>query len=168
MRYITNIILICAAVYLAVITYNAHQEIQRNKQETDAKFIQMMQKSDALRQEVERVQQEVSRGENRRWMEITAYTAGFESTGKGPGHPEYGLTATGYRLTDADAWKVAAADPRYYPPGTRVNVAGVGTVTIVDTGGAIKGPHRLDIFAGMTAVDEADMWGRQERQVVIE
>lgn len=104
---------------------------------------------------------EVSRGLSMapRVMTVTAYTAGPESTGKSPGHPAYGITASGRPLSDSDAWRVAAADPEYYPPGTRLKVAGVGTVQIVDTGNAIKGPSRLDIFVGMTDVQAARAWG---------
>lgn len=103
-----------------------------------------------------------SRGNvTRQVMTATAYTAGPESTGKHPGHPAYGVTSTGYRLTDADAWRVAAADPAYYPPGTRIYVAGVGVVTVRDTGAAVKGPDNIDIFVGMTDVAVANAWGVQ-------
>ena len=110
---------------------------------------------------------ETSRGQVRRTMEITAYTAGPESTGKYPGDPDYGVTASGRHLSDNDAWKVAAADPDYYPPGCRILVPGIGVVTVTDTGGDVKGPGRLDIFAGMTAVDEANVWGRKQVEVLI-
>ncbi|MDR7867784.1 MAG: 3D domain-containing protein [Sporomusaceae bacterium] len=94
-----------------------------------------------------------------RVMKVTAYTAGPESTGKAPGHPAYGITSAGYRLTDADAWRVAAADPEHYPAGTKIFGAGVGLVTILDTGAAVRGPDHIDIFVGMSAVHEAQEWG---------
>ncbi len=94
-----------------------------------------------------------------RMMKVTAYTAGSESTGKAPGHRAYGITSAGYRLTDADAWRVAAADPEHYPAGTRIYVAGVGLVTVKDTGSDVRGPDHIDIFVGMTAVHEAWEWG---------
>lgn len=106
----------------------------------------------------DRHQEQPSRG-GARMMKVTAYTAGPESTGKAPGHPAYGITAAGHHLTDADAWRVAAADPEHYPAGTKIFVAGVGLVTILDTGAAVRGPDHIDIFVGMTAVREAKEWG---------
>ena len=103
-----------------------------------------------------------------RTMVVTAFTAGPESTGKHPGHPAYGLTASGYRLTDADSWRVAAADSDYWPAGTRLNVPGVGVVTVVDTGADVRGPGRLDIFVGMSDVSAAREFGRQTKQVLIQ
>ena len=100
-------------------------------------------------------------GINRKTVEITAYTAGYESTGKNPGDAGYGLTASGYQLTDADAWKVVAADPVYYPVGTKIYIDGVGMVTVRDTGSIVKGPNKLDIFVGMRNVNDAYAWGRQ-------
>jgi 3D (Asp-Asp-Asp) domain-containing protein len=95
-------------------------------------------------------------------MEVTAYTAD-----DWPNNPAYGITANGHRLSNADAWRVAAADPRYYPPGSQMYVAGVGVVTIKDTGSDVKGPHRLDIFVGMSDVAVANAWGRQKVPVRI-
>lgn len=97
----------------------------------------------------------VSRGGTRR-MIVTAYTAA-----DWPDNPAYGITASGHRLSNADAWRVAAADPRYYPSGTRVFVAGVGMVTVRDTGADVRGPDRLDIFVGMENRAEAFEWGRR-------
>lgn len=100
-------------------------------------------------------------------LEVTAYTAGPESTGKSPGDPAYGITASGYHLSDSDAWQVAAADPKYYPIGTRIYLDGVGVVRVEDTGGAIQGPNKLDLFVGMAAVDTAYKWGRQHVKATI-
>ena len=121
---------------------------------------------DLYRDIVARGQAEASRGRASRMMEITACTCGPESTGKYPGHPAYGVTSSGYRLTDADAWRVAAADPDILPPGSKVQIQGIGTVTIVDTGGAVRGDH-IDVFVGMDAVAEAMEFGRQERAVMM-
>ena len=95
-------------------------------------------------------------------MTVTAYTAA-----DWPDNPAYGITAAGHRLTDADAWRVAAADPRYYPAGTRIYVAGVGLVTVKDTGSDVQGPDRLDIFVGMENRAEAFRWGRKSVPVMI-
>ena len=101
------------------------------------------------------------RGE-RRQMTVTAYTAA-----DWPDNPAYGITAAGHRLTDADAWRVAAADPEHYPAGTRIYVAGVGLVTVKDTGSDVQGPDRLDVFVGMENRAEAFRWGRKTVPVMI-
>ncbi len=95
-------------------------------------------------------------GIERKTFEVTAYTAA-----DWPDNPAHGITASGHRLSDADAWRVAAADPRYYPAGTRVYIAGIGPVTVLDTGADVQGPHRIDVFAGMDNRAEALAYGRQ-------
>lgn len=108
----------------------------------------------------------VSRGITRsRPMIVTAFTCGPESTGKSPGHPAYCLSASGHRLTQADAWKAVAADPAHYKFGQRLYIEGVGDVVVRDTGGDIKGPNRLDLFVGETDVRAALNWGRRMKEV---
>lgn len=112
----------------------------------------------------------VSRGYVRgvtRLMTVTAYTAGPESTGKSPSHPAYGVTATGRRLTEADAWRVAAADPEHYPAGTKIFVTGVGLVTILDTGAAVQGSDHIDLFVGLNDTKAAYNWGVKRLPVKI-
>lgn len=97
------------------------------------------------------------------WFTVTSYTCNDGE--KDPDHPAYCITAPdqktgkGYRLTDKDSWRVVAADPKYYPAGTKIKLEGIGTVTVRDTGGYIKGPKRLDIFAGETNIAAATRWG---------
>ena len=88
-----------------------------------------------------------------RQMTATAYTAGPESTGKRPGHPAYGLTATGTR---AQPGKTIAVDPRVIPLGSKVYIDDLGEFIAEDTGGAIHG-NRIDLY--MESVDEALDWG---------
>lgn len=73
---------------------------------------------------------------------LTAYSAGFESTGKNPGDPGYGITATG-RV--AKPRHTIAVDPTLIPLGSLVYIDGIGYRVAEDIGGAIKGPH-IDVF----------------------
>ena len=93
-------------------------------------------------------------------MVATAYTAGPESTGKSPGMPGYGITATGMRVKPG----VIAVDPRVIPLGTYVYVRGYGYSIAADTGGAIKG-NRIDVY--MKTLREAYQWGRRTVNVYI-
>lgn len=123
---------------------------------------------DKLYEELNRINQTSRGGFSRtREMEITAYTSGYESTGKYPGHPAYGITASGYKLTPNDAYKTVAADLNHYSFGQKLYVEGVGIVTVVDTGGDIKGPNRLDLYVGEN-VKEALKFGRQIKKVGVQ
>jgi 3D (Asp-Asp-Asp) domain-containing protein len=93
-------------------------------------------------------------------FKITAYTAGYESCGKLPDHPLYGITATG---TEVKENQTIASDWEVLPPGTRVYIDGFDTVfTVEDRGGAVIGRH-IDIY--MEDLDDALKWGVREREV---
>lgn len=92
-------------------------------------------------------------------MEVTAYTSGPESTGKRPGDPGHGITASG---TTAGPGTFAA--PRSYAFGTKMYVPGYGWGTVQDRGGAIQGNH-LDVW--FETVAEARAWGRQQLDVIV-
>ena len=92
-------------------------------------------------------------------MEVTAYTSGPESTGKSPGDPGYGVTASG---TTAGPGTLAA--PGNISFGTRMYVPGYGWGTVEDRGGAIQGSH-LDVW--FETVAEARRWGRQTLGVIV-
>lgn len=105
--------------------------------------------------------QSVSRGQSRYLvMEATAYTAGPESTGKSPGHSEYGITQSGL---PADAGTIAV-DPDIIPIGSIVWVEGYGYALALDTGSAIEG-YKIDVF--FWDLETALKWGRKKVRVKI-
>ena len=104
-------------------------------------------------------------------MEVTGYDSGPEScnwkrnwygrpvvaSGPNKGKPKaVGITASGTRAHRG----TAAADTNYYPFGTILYVPGSGYATVEDRGGAIKGPHRLDLW--FSSAREARQWGRKK------
>lgn len=101
----------------------------------------------------------VSRGGSTIPVVVTAYTCGPESTGKYPGSPNFCRTASGHILSNADTFKAVAADTDYYPIGTRLYLEGIGIVTVVDTGGDIQGPNRIDLFVSVMDTSPAYKWG---------
>jgi 3D (Asp-Asp-Asp) domain-containing protein len=90
-------------------------------------------------------------------MLTTGYDNSFNSTGKNPGDPGYGKTASG---TTAHPGTVAA--PRIYPFGTKVYVPGYGPGTVEDRGGAIKNAH-IDLWFPTEAAALA--WGNPHNDV---
>lgn len=92
-------------------------------------------------------------------FKITAYTAGLESTGKTPGHPGYGITASGAtveeNLTIATDWDVL-------PVGSWVYIEDIGYRIVQDKGGAVTGNH-IDLY--IKNVDNALEWGVQYKKV---
>ncbi|MCC5911123.1 MAG: DUF348 domain-containing protein [Clostridiaceae bacterium] len=112
-----------------------------------------------------------SRGDNRRYtdvivMEASAYTAGYESTGKNPGDPYYGVTRSGTRVRPG----VVAVDPKVIPLGTKLYIESMdrtgdyGVASAEDTGGAIKG-NKIDLY--FEDVNEALRFGRRKVKVYI-
>jgi 3D (Asp-Asp-Asp) domain-containing protein len=93
--------------------------------------------------------------------EVTAYTANAESTGKSPGDPAYGITASGEPVKAG----VTIACPPSMAFGTRLDIEGVGVRTCTDRGGAIT-EGRLDVY--MPDLAEALAFGRQNLNVRIE
>lgn len=94
-----------------------------------------------------------SRGEVVRYskvmdMKATAYTASLKDTGKAPGHPLFGITATGMKARKG----VIAVDPKVIPLHTKMyveildkNTPDYGLCIAGDVGSAIKG-NKIDLY----------------------
>ena len=78
---------------------------------------------------------EVSAPSDGRVLRVWATWYNAASSGRPPSDPNYGITATGVRVT----YGVVAVDPKVIPLGTRMYIPGYGYGVAADTGGAIKG-----------------------------
>ena len=94
----------------------------------------------------------------------TGYTAGFESTGKYPEHPEYGITYSGVKVK-RDLYSTVAADLNVFPIGTILFIPGYGFGVVADKGGAIKG-NKLDLYYD-TVEDVFNSWGKKTLDIYI-
>ncbi len=80
-------------------------------------------------------------------MRATAYDLSFQSCGKYPDHPEYGITYSGTQARPG----VVAVDPRVVKLGSKLYIESMdrmpdyGFAKAEDTGSAIKG-NRVDLF----------------------
>lgn len=99
-------------------------------------------------------------------MSSTAYDATFESTGKNPGHPQYGITRSGTKVRPG----VVAVDPKVIPLGTKLYVKSLdgrpdyGFASAEDTGGAIKG-NKIDLY--FESPEDVRKYGRRNVLVYI-
>jgi 3D (Asp-Asp-Asp) domain-containing protein len=103
----------------------------------------------------DRLDQMSSRGEIRSMkMLVTAYDLSYESCGKYPGDPAYGITASGERIKPG----YVAVDPTVIPMHSRLYIPGYGMAYASDTGGAVKGRH-IDVY--IPDRHDALKWGRK-------
>lgn len=91
-------------------------------------------------------------------LEATAYTNSPQDTGKAPGHPAFGITASGLH-TD---WGTVAVDPGIIPLGSALWIEGYGYAVATDVGGAIKG-MKIDVY--FPTRQQALEWGRKTVKV---
>jgi len=92
---------------------------------------------------------------------LTAYSNSYESTGKHPGDPGYGITASG---RPAKEGYTIAVDPKIIPMHSIVYIPGIGVRYAEDTGGAVKGTH-IDVFFEKDSLCRD--FGVQQRNVYI-
>lgn len=91
-------------------------------------------------------------------MEATAYTSGYESTGKKPGDPDYGITFSGLPAMRG----AVAVDPKVIPLHSVLLIEEYGYAVALDTGSAIKG-NRVDVY--FDDPQRARAWGRRQVEV---
>ena len=113
-----------------------------------------------------------SRGEVVRYSKIldvkaTAYTASLKDTGKAPGHPLFGITATGMKAKKG----IIAVDPKVIPLHTKMyveildkNTPDYGFCIAGDVGGAIKG-NKIDLY--YDSQEYVDRFGVKKARVYI-
>ncbi|WP_304518357.1 3D domain-containing protein [Cohnella sp. REN36] len=94
----------------------------------------------------------------------TGYTAGVESTGKRPGHPQYGITKSGVKVRRSKVSTIAA-DPRVFPLGTVLFIPGYGYGCVADTGSRIKG-NKIDLYFPSTRQVFRE-WGKKTVSVQV-
>ena len=113
-------------------------------------------------------------------VEVTAYDLSVQSCGKSLDHPGYGVTASGFNLSDhtLESARAIAVDPDIIPLGSKVHIKFKsphlrklnGVYNAVDTGGDIQG-NRIDLFFGDYKSNypsqEAMDFGRQEAKIAI-
>ena len=93
-------------------------------------------------------------------MTAVAYTRYFSCTGRHPGDPLFGITASGLPVEHG----IAAVDRSVIPLGTRLYVEGYGFALAADVGSGIRG-YKIDLF--MYTLAEARQWGRRTVTVFI-
>ena len=91
---------------------------------------------------------------------LTAYSAGFESTGKTEDHPQYGITASGTKVTEG---RTIAVDPNVIPLGWWVYIEGIGFRRAEDKGSAVKGKI-IDIY--YDSETKAERFGKKKGYTV--
>ena len=98
-------------------------------------------------------------------VRATAYTADYNSTGKSPGDPYFGITSTGARAErNPSGYSTIAVDPRVIPLGTKLWVDGYGYAIAEDVGGAIKG-NEIDLY--FSSSSQIWDWGARNVDIYI-
>lgn len=103
-------------------------------------------------------------------MNATAYCLCKKCCGKTEAHPQYGVTASGYKITPGTNEKVIAVDTSVIPLGTKVYVEGLngansyGYAVAADTGSAIKN-MKIDLY--MDSHADALRWGFKKVNVYL-
>jgi 3D (Asp-Asp-Asp) domain-containing protein len=134
-----------------------------------APVVPNQQKTDEIQTQVNKPRQELTPKaylDQLEAVEVTAtgYTAGIESTGKTPKHPQYGITYSGVKVRKSKVSTIAA-DTKVFPLGTLLYIPGYGYGIVADTGSAIKG-NKIDLFFWSKKEVYAN-WGKRNVKVYV-
>ncbi|MDF2680775.1 MAG: hypothetical protein K0R47_1965 [Brevibacillus sp.] len=129
------------------------QRVVKKRTVSASSFTQVIDKTDVLLDQYPKVR-----------VVATGYYAGFESTGKNPSHPSYGITYSGVKVR-RDDYSTIAADLRIFPIGTVLFIPGYGYGVVADKGGAIRG-HKIDLYFE-TKQDVFKQWGKKSLDVYV-
>ncbi|GIP47213.1 hypothetical protein J53TS2_08040 [Paenibacillus sp. J53TS2] len=155
---------------------NANRQARNLAEWLDLKQLQQMQAERAARQtqyqrvnvmnpEHKQAQPERKKVETVKVL-ATGYTAGYESTGKKPSHPQYGITYSGVKVRrNKDTVSTIAADLKIFPLGTILYIPGYGYGVVADKGSAIRG-HKIDLYFD-TIKQVYKEWGKKEVEVQV-
>ena len=147
-------------LYVCLSTVQAVARLSQEAVKTETQYIHLRDEITRLKTNRSAKSDDVSRSYQRTRTEtfnVSAYSLAEKECGKPVNHPLYGVTASGRKLTNSDAYKIVAVDNTKIKFGTRMVIhspAGPIPVVAADTGGAIKG-NKLDLFVG----DENAAWG---------
>ena len=129
------------------------QHVVKKRTVSASSLTQVIDKADVLHNQYPKVR-----------VVATGYYAGYESTGKNPSHPSYGITYSGVKVR-RDDYSTIAADLRVFPLGTILYIPGYGYGVVADKGGAIRG-HKIDLYFE-TKQDVFSQWGKKSVDVYI-
>jgi len=100
----------------------------------------------------------------------TSYDLSYESCGKYPSHPEYGITFSGKKAVKG---RTVAVDPDVIPLGSNIHITFPGEYKYLngwyvaeDTGSLVKGKI-IDVFLGESAFYEMEKFGSMKVKVKI-
>lgn len=157
-----------------------HQAAMRQAEITGAETVKYLQWRERTKQAkaAQVVGGQHSAAESRRMsVVVTAYDLSYESCGKSPSHPQYGITANGTDLRGhtLESARAIAVDPDVIPLGSAVRLEFAddamkrydGVYTACDTGGGVNGYH-IDLFVGEDNRDEAMRIGRRTATATVE
>lgn len=176
-------LLLAAALIAGGVAWHEQRQEQRTRrtiresQEAVARARELQRKLDAMDERLKAQHERLMRLKERKLaVTVTAYDLGYESCGKLPGHPLYGVTASGRSLAghSRESAMAIAVDPDVIPLGTPVRLEFDddsmkrynGVYTAVDTGGAIRG-NRIDLFVGESNRREAMRIGRRSATATV-
>lgn len=129
------------------------QRVVKKRTVSASSLTQVIDKTDVLHDQYPKVR-----------VVATGYYAGYESTGKNPTDPSYGITYSGVKVR-RDDYSTIAADLRVFPLGTILYIPGYGYGVVADKGGAIRG-HKIDLYFE-TKQDVFNQWGKKSLDVFV-